>query len=76
MGHHTCTPNEIHSGSHIVWGTSEQLGMRPRCDLTICTAPNIYGGFHRLGYFRPWVPETSGLWVSKVVMGVRNTPWG
>ena len=22
-----------------------------------------------LGYFRPWVPETSGLWVSEAVMG-------
>ena len=39
-------------------------------------------GFHRLGYFRQWVPETSGLWVTEAVMGfgihhgVGNTPWG
>ena len=26
-------------------------------------------GFHRLGYVRPWVPETSGLWVSEAVIG-------
>ena len=38
--------------------------------------------FHRFGYFRQWVPETSGLWVTEAVMGfdihhgVRNTPWG
>ena len=43
-GHHTCTPNETHSGSHIVSGTLEQLGMRPRGDATIRTAlTNVYG---------------------------------
>ena len=30
-------------------------------------------GFHRLGYFRPWVPETSGLWVSETVRGLKDT---
>ena len=39
-------------------------------------------GFHRLGYFRQWVVETSVLWVSEAVIGFkihhggRNTPWG
>ena len=41
---HNPIPNEIHSGSHKVSGTSEQLGMRPRCEPTICTMPtNVYG---------------------------------
>ena len=31
--------------------------------------PTSMVGFHRLGYFRPRVPETSGLWVFEAVMG-------
>ena len=38
--------------NYIVSGTSEQLGMRPRCDPAIRTAPtNVYGDgrCHRVG---------------------------
>ena len=35
--------------------------------------PTSMVGFHRLGYFRPLVPETSGLWVSEAVMGSKYT---
>ena len=44
--------------------------------------PACVVGLHRLGYFRQWVPKTSRLWVSEVVMGfetqngVRDTSWG
>ena len=38
-------PTTRHQMKYIVLGTSEQLGMRPCCDLTIRTAPtNVYGG--------------------------------
>ena len=43
-GWHAWSPNEILFGCHIVSGTSELLGMRPRCDPTIRTAPTrVYG---------------------------------
>ena len=31
--------------------------------------PTSMIGFDRLGYFRLWVPETTGLWVCEAVMG-------
>ena len=56
---------------NIVSGTSERLGMRPRCDPTIRTAPtNVYGRVS-LAWVFPAVGtrKTSGLWVSEAVMG-------
>ena len=47
-----------------VSGTSEQLGMRPRCDPTVRTAPfpQKRVGYHRLGYSQPhWEPQGGGL---------------
>ena len=82
-GYHTCTPNEIHSVSHIVSGTSEQLGMQRRCVPTIRTAPtNVYCSVSSAWVFRAMGTENSGLWVSQAVMGleihhgVRNAAWG
>ena len=50
-------------------GTSEQLGMRPRCsDPTF--APPLCQGCHRLGYIRLWVPETP--WVAQAHEVVRH----
>ena len=71
----------------MVSGTSEQLGMRPKCDPTIHTAlPIRWVRFHWLGYFGQLAPETFGLWVTDAVMGFEihhgagNTPcrheWG
>ena len=69
--------------NYIVSGTSKQWGMRPRCDPTIHTAPtNVYGRVSLDWVFLPWVPETSGLWVSEAVMGLEihhgvvNAQWG
>ena len=43
-GWHAWSPNENLFGCHIVSGTSEPLGMRPRCDPTIRTTPTcVYG---------------------------------
>ena len=38
-GWHAWSTNNNHFGCHIVSGTSELLGMRPKCDPTIRTAP-------------------------------------
>ena len=62
---------------YIVSGTSEQLGMRPRCDPTIHTAPtNVYGRVSSA-----WVFPAVGTRNLRTVgvrggHGVRNTPWG
>ena len=60
----------------IVWGTSEQLGMRPRCDPTIHTAPTKVYGTVSLAWAFPAVHTgklgTLGL---RGGHGVRNTPW-
>ena len=45
--------NEIQYGSHIVLGTFEQLGMRPKCDPTICTAPIHVSGRVSLAWIFP-----------------------
>ena len=61
----------------MVSGTSERLGVRPRCDPTICTAPT-----HLLGSVSSaWVFPTMGTRNLGTVghrggHGVQNTPWG
>ena len=54
---------------YIVSGTCEQLGMRPRCDPTIPTAPiNIYCRVSSVWVFLA-MGTALGLWVSEAVMG-------
>ena len=64
-------------------GTSKRLGMRPRCDPTIRTAPTcVYGRVALAWVVRQWVPKTSRLQVSEAFLGfeiqngVRDTSWG
>ena len=77
-------PREGHPGppnpspmKYIVLGTSEQLGMWPRCDPTIRTAPTNVCGRVSLAWVFPAVGTgnlgTVGLQGGH---GVRNTPWG
>ena len=63
--------------------TSEQLGMRPRCDPTIRTAPtNVYGRVSSAWVFLAVGTRNLGTMGSEVVMGieihhgVRIVAWG
>ena len=68
-GWHAWSPNEIFFGCHIVSGTSELLGMRPRCDPTIRTAPTCVYGRVASAWVFPAM-GTENLWVSEAVMGL------
>ena len=62
---------------YIVSGTSEQLGMRPRCDPTIRTAPtNVYGRVSSAWVFSAVGTTNLGTVGLRGGHGVRNTPWG
>ena len=62
---------------YIVSGTSEQLGMRPKCDPTICTAPtNVYGRVSLAWVFPAGGTRNLGTVGLQGGHGVRNTPWG
>ena len=62
---------------YIVFGTSEQLGMRPRCNLTIRTAPtNVYGRVSSAWVFPAVGTRNLGAVGLRGGHAVRNTPWG
>ena len=70
-------PTTPHQMKYIVSGTSEQLGMRPRCDPTICTAPtNVYGRVSSAWLFPPMGTRNLGIVGLQGSHGVQNTPWG
>ena len=56
-------------GGGAVSGTSEQLGMRPRCDPTVRTAPTIEGRVSSAWVF-PATLGTSGGWAPEAAMGL------
>ena len=61
---------------YIVSGTSEQLGMWPRCDPTIRTAPtNVYGRVSSAWVFPAVGTRNLGTVGLRGGHGVRNTPW-
>ena len=62
---------------NIVSGTSEQLGMRPRCDPTIRTAPtNVYGRVSSAWVFPAVGTRNLGTVGFRGGIGVQSTPWG
>ena len=79
-----CCPREGHPGppnppqmKYIVSGTSEQLGMQPRCDLTIRTAPtNLYGRVSSAWVLPAVGTRNLGTVGLRGGHGVENTPWG
>ena len=76
-GWHACTPNEIHYASHIVLGTSEQLGLWRRCDPTIRTTPtHVWGRVSSAWAFPAMGSRNLGTMGLQGGHGIRNTPWG
>ena len=76
-GWHAWSPNEIFFGCHIVSGTSELLGMRPRCDPTIRTAPTcVYGRVASAWVFPAMGTENLKTMGVRGGHGVRDTSWG
>ena len=62
---------------YIVSGTSERLGMRPRCDPTVRTAPtNVYGRVSSAWVFPAVGISNLGTVGLRGGHGVRSTPWG
>ena len=62
---------------YVVSGTSQQLGMRPRCDPTIRTTPtNVYGRDSSAWVFPAVGTRNLGTVGLRGGHGVRNTPWG
>ena len=70
-------PKPLPPMKNIVSGTSEQLGMRPRCDPTIRTAPtNVYGRVSSAWVFPAVGTRNLGTVGLRGGHGVRSTPWG
>ena len=77
-------PREGHPGpptpppmKYIVSGTSEHLGMGPRWDPTIRTAPtNVYGRVSSAWVFPAVGTRNLGTVGVRGGHGVRNPPWG
>ena len=62
---------------YIVSGTSEQLGMRPKRDPIIRTAPtNVYGRVSSAWVFPAVGTRNLGTVGLRGGHGSRNTPWG